>query len=74
MTVLKVVKGLTPGREFPVEGDCAIVGRHPECDIVLEVAAVSRQHAKIIREMGSYLLEDLGSRNGTLLNGHKITK
>ena len=73
MTVLQVVKGLTPGREFPVEGDRSIVGRHPECDIVLEVAAVSRQHAQILHEDGTYLLEDLGSRNGTYLNGNRIS-
>jgi serine phosphatase RsbU (regulator of sigma subunit)/pSer/pThr/pTyr-binding forkhead associated (FHA) protein len=72
MAVLEVVKGLTPGRKFLVEGQHAVLGRHPDCDVVLDVAAVSRHHAKIIHETGRYFLEDLGSRNGTFINGQMI--
>lgn len=72
MAVLEVVKGLTPGRRFLVEGQHAVLGRHPDCDVVLDVAAVSRHHAKIIHETGRYFLEDLGSRNGTFINGQMI--
>jgi len=75
MAVLQVVNGIAPmtsGRIVPVEGDRAVLGRHPDCDIVLDVAAVSRQHARIVREVGGYFLEDLGSRNGTFLNGQML--
>ncbi|MFV2067037.1 MAG: SpoIIE family protein phosphatase [Pirellulales bacterium] len=75
MPVLQVVNGIppmAPGRIVPVEGDRAVLGRHPECDIVLDVAAVSRQHARIIREVDEYFLEDLESRNGTFLNGQEV--
>jgi sigma-B regulation protein RsbU (phosphoserine phosphatase) len=72
MAVLEVVKGLTPGRRFLVEGQHAVLGRHPDCDVILDVAAVSRYHAKIIHEAGRYFLEDLGSRNGTFINGQMI--
>jgi phosphoserine phosphatase RsbU/P len=72
MAVLEVVKGLAPGRKFPVEGHRAVLGRHPDCDVVLDVAAVSRRHATIVHETGRYFLEDLGSRNGTFLNGQMI--
>jgi serine phosphatase RsbU (regulator of sigma subunit) len=50
-----------------------IIGRHPECDIVLESGAVvSRQHARLFARNGGYACEDLGSRNGTFVNGKLI--
>ncbi|MCZ7604540.1 MAG: FHA domain-containing protein [Planctomycetota bacterium] len=51
------------------------VGRSPECDLVLpgDEVRVSRQHVRIERREGGYLLVDLGSRNGTLLNDTQIT-
>ena len=64
--------GLTAGELFPLEGASVVLGRHPACDIVLESAAVSRQHARILNIGGSYYVEDLHSRNGTLLNGRPI--
>jgi len=72
MVVLRVISGLNPGQEFPLEGDSAILGRHPSCDIVLEEGAVSRQHARVFRDAGMYYVEDLGSRNGTYVNGERI--
>jgi serine phosphatase RsbU (regulator of sigma subunit)/pSer/pThr/pTyr-binding forkhead associated (FHA) protein len=73
MPILQVIQGPEPGRQLQFDGERTILGRHPECDVVLDAAAVSRQHARIIRESGQYFLEDLGSRNGTLLNGAPIT-
>jgi len=49
-----------------------IIGRHPGCDIVIDTAAVSRQHAAITRHGGGVVVEDLHSRNGTLVNGHLL--
>src|ERR1041385_7119216 len=49
-----------------------VMGRHPSCQIVLDNAAVSRNHAQILESHGTYYLEDLRSRNGTLLNGTRI--
>ncbi len=48
------------------------MGRHPNCQIVLDHEAVSRHHAQILDSHGTYYLEDLRSRNGTLLNGELI--
>jgi len=73
MAILQAVNGPTPGEQYRIDGDEAILGRHPECHVVLDVAAVSRQHARIVRENNQFLLEDLGSRNGTYLNGERIT-
>ncbi|MES1213507.1 MAG: SpoIIE family protein phosphatase [Singulisphaera sp.] len=72
MALLQVLKGMTPGHQFPLEGDRAILGRHPDCDIVLDVGAVSRQHAQILFIDSDYYVEDLKSRNGTFVNGQQI--
>ena len=49
-----------------------VVGRHPGCDIAIQDNNVSRQHAAVIIEGDTARVEDLGSRNGTLLNGIAI--
>ena len=72
MAVLQVLQGLDPGKIFPLEGASVILGRHPACDIVLESASVSRQHARILNIDGDFYVEDLHSRNGTLLNGRTV--
>ena len=49
-----------------------VLGRHPSCEIVLDNAAISRQHAQITNRHGLYFIEDLRSRNRTYLNGAPI--
>lgn len=65
---LIVENGPQAGRKYELKADRYVLGRHPECDIVLEVGAVSRQHAAVSRDGNGYFVEDLGSRNGTYLN------
>jgi serine phosphatase RsbU (regulator of sigma subunit)/pSer/pThr/pTyr-binding forkhead associated (FHA) protein len=72
MPVLRAVKGLNVGQIFPIARDSVILGRHPECDVVLDAGAVSRQHARIVKIGDDYLVEDLRSRNGTFLNGRRV--
>lgn len=45
------------------------IGRHEDCDIVVESPAISRFHSQIVCEDGRYFVEDLNSRNGTFVNG-----
>lgn len=61
-------------RSRDVELDAAriVFGRLPECDVRLESPGVSREHAELERTRAGWRLRDLGSRNGTLLNGDKI--
>jgi serine phosphatase RsbU (regulator of sigma subunit)/pSer/pThr/pTyr-binding forkhead associated (FHA) protein len=72
MAILQMLTNTGPGDQLPLNGDRAVLGRHPKCDIVLDAASVSREHAKIIRENDLYYVEDLHSRNGTFVNGHQI--
>lgn len=72
MPGLRQAEGPDRGKVYPIDKDCVILGRHPSCDIVLEIGAVSRQHARIVRTGSGFFLEDLNSRNGTYLNGQRV--
>ena len=49
-----------------------VLGRHPDCDIVVDAGAVSRQHARLSREGTKFFVEDMQSRNGTYVNGRMV--
>ena len=49
-----------------------IIGRHPECTFQINSNMVSRKHAKVVKNGSQFLVEDLGSGNGTFVNGKKI--
>ena len=72
MAILRALQGASPGQLFPLECEQAILGRHPECDIVLESGAVSRHHARILSLDGEFFVEDMNSRNGTFVNGQPV--
>src|SRR6267142_369546 len=72
MPLLVIQRGPNAGKEFPLDGDALIIGRQPDCAIWLESTAVSRQHAQIVRLEDAYFIEDLGSSNGTYVNGRRI--
>jgi serine phosphatase RsbU (regulator of sigma subunit)/pSer/pThr/pTyr-binding forkhead associated (FHA) protein len=74
MAILELVKGSAAGTRFELDGDRAVIGRSADCEVPLDVPAVSRRHAAIIRERGHYFIEDLQSRNGTLLNDTRLTE
>lgn len=66
--------GTVGANRFDLDPGETTIGRHPECGIVVDAGAVSRYHAKIVANSDDYLVEDLGSRNGTFLNGQLLTK
>jgi len=71
---LIVTEGPQAGQKFKIDGD-VVLGRAIDATIVFEDAEVSRSHARIVRNAnGSYMLEDLGSRNGTLVNGVPVQR
>ena len=57
---------------FSLQQESATIGRHPSCEIAVDHSAVSREHARIVKEPQGYFVEDLQSRNGTSLNGRMI--
>lgn len=73
MAMLRIIKGLSPGKTYPVREGSYTLGRGQDCDIHLEAAAVSRKHARIYFQGGNYILEDLKSRNGTLINNRLVS-
>lgn len=72
--VLTFVSGTQPGEQFPLgpEGESWVAGRSDDADLVLADDTVSRKHARIYESRGALWLRDLGSRNGTMLNGRAV--
>src|SRR5512138_1927451 len=64
--------GPTPGATFALEGDQMTIGRDSTTEIVINDAEVSRRHARLTFQGGKYVLEDLGSTNGTFVNGQRL--
>lgn len=60
--------------EHTFEGAEVIIGRASTCDLSLDDRFLSRQHTRLRLEEGRWLVDDLGSRNGTLLNGRPVTR
>ena len=71
MAVLVLLQG-GQAVPYPLDGDEILIGRHPDCGVQLESSAVSRRHARVFIKDGRYLIEDLGSGNGTSVNGQTI--
>jgi two-component system, cell cycle response regulator len=70
--VLTVLTGGASGRQFKVMKGTAVIGRANHAEVRLEDDGISRTHARIRAETGRAWVEDMGSRNGTFVNGQKI--
>ena len=64
--------GPTPGASFTLEGDQIDIGRDSTNEIVINDSEISRRHARLTFQGGKYVLEDLGSTNGTFVNGQRL--
>ena len=73
MARLVVESGPDTGREFPL-GDVAVIGRLPTVQVALSDMNTSREHTRVLHQGNDWFLVDLGSRNGTLVNGKNIKR
>jgi two-component system cell cycle response regulator len=69
---LILIRGNPQGHRYFISQDQMIIGRDPTADISISDQSISRKHAKIIREGTVVKIEDLGSSNGTVINGKKL--
>ena len=64
--------GPTPGVTFPLDGDQLTIGRDSSNGVAINDAEVSRKHSRLSFQGGKYVIEDLGSTNGTFVNGQRL--
>jgi hypothetical protein len=74
LPVLIANSGSLQGQRWPLQGDALLIGRGLDADICIPDRQVSRHHARLLRSVDGYMLEDLGSKNGTHLNGTSISE
>jgi pSer/pThr/pTyr-binding forkhead associated (FHA) protein len=72
--ILKVLEGAKSGAKIAVKKTEFIIGRSQGCHLCAGSSAVSRQHCAILRQDNRVSIKDLGSRNGTVVNGIKIAE
>ena len=65
-------RGAGAGSRFLLDQDLTVAGRHPEADIFLDDVTVSRRHVQFDRKQRSFRLTDLGSMNGTYVDGARV--
>lgn len=70
--VFEVRSGPGQGQKFVLDENDMVLGRGEKSTLTLESEEVSRQHARLTRIEGEYTIEDLGSRNGIVLNGLRV--
>jgi diguanylate cyclase (GGDEF)-like protein len=72
---ITVMTGMSAGRVFPLDTKNEfVIGRSRHADIRIEDPGVSREHCRLLRRDGRVYVEDLSSRNGTLLNGDRVAR
>jgi signal transduction histidine kinase/pSer/pThr/pTyr-binding forkhead associated (FHA) protein/ActR/RegA family two-component response regulator len=72
MVKLFILNGPNQGRSFDLQSGVSHIGRSPDNDIQIQDYSISRKHLEILRRDDKFLIEDLKSANGTLLNGERI--
>lgn len=74
MPHIRLASGHGPAEWFALRGERVVVGRARDCDLILPDVLLSRRHAELVRSDAGWLLRDLGSLNGTKLNGVRVQR
>lgn len=61
-------------KTFPLPSSVTVIGRRHNCDLCIPLMSVSKRHCQLNRDGGMLKIRDLGSRNGTILNGKPINE
>jgi len=69
---LVIQAGPNPGQRTGLSKESFLIGRDPACDLHIQDIEVSRRHARLIAQSSGFVLEDLGSTNGTFVNGERV--
>jgi pSer/pThr/pTyr-binding forkhead associated (FHA) protein len=67
-----IVSGYSEGMEYPITAEYTVIGRDKDADIEVKDPLVSRRHVAIIYHEEEFTIKDLGSTNGTIMNGSVI--
>jgi len=73
LSTLKILTGLEAGRIHALVGHETVIGRGAQCDWTIDDRALSRRHCRVFRSGDTFVIEDLGSRNGTHVDGAAIS-
>jgi serine/threonine protein kinase len=71
--VVMLVVGAT-GKEVRLRKSITLMGRASECRVVVKASDVSKYHCQVLRDVGQVVVEDLGSANGTFVNGRRVRR
>ncbi len=71
---LQIIGGPVSARTFRLDREFTLIGRNPDCDIVLAPKSVSRKHCAVVRRSGGFELKDMGSTRGTFVDSRRLTQ
>src|SRR3954469_22951994 len=70
--ILVMFRSTGERRSFSVTRDVTVIGRREDCDLIIPLGEVSRKHCRLVKDGDLLKVEDLGSANGTYLNGQRV--
>jgi pSer/pThr/pTyr-binding forkhead associated (FHA) protein len=74
MASLRITRhpGMGLGQRIPLDVDCFVIGRNPDCNLVIPSNRVSRRHARLRLQEGKWYVEDMVTRHGTWVNNQQV--
>ena len=74
VVLLKILRGKNQGQIVELGEDPVIAGRSEDTDLVIDDPSASRQHFEVLSRLGTHVMRDMRSTNGTLVNGIKVVE